>query len=39
MSIFISVVTDDVLTKITNFEDPHHMWLHLQNQYEVIDTT
>jgi len=36
---FIFVVMDDVLTQITNFENPHHTWLHLQNQYEVRDTT
>jgi hypothetical protein len=30
MSILIFPIIDDMLMKITNFEDPCHMWLHLQ---------
>jgi len=30
MSILISPIIDDVLMEITNFEDPCHMWLHLE---------
>jgi hypothetical protein len=39
MLILIFAITNDVLTKITDIKDPCHTWLHLQNQYEVRNTT